>query len=80
MKKIKIVLAVLVVSAAFTSCVGDHGVGSGEDTAKNSYQVTDYPTSKDTAEVITHTGETVSKDYSASGGANLVKPDSTLKK
>ena len=79
MKKIKIALVVLFVSGAFTGCIGDHGVGSGEDTAKNSYQVTDYPTSKDTADVIRHTGETISKDYSSSGGANLIKPDSTLK-
>jgi len=79
MKKIQIALAVLIVSAAFTGCIGDHGVGSGEDTAQNSYHVSKDVTPKDTADIITHTGETVSKDYSSSGGANLIKPDSTLK-
>ncbi|WP_461452299.1 hypothetical protein [Mucilaginibacter sp.] len=79
MKIIKIALAVLLVSAAFTGCIGDHGVGGGEDTAQNTYQVPKDVTAQDTSEIITHTGETVSKDYSSSGGANLIKPDSTLK-
>jgi hypothetical protein len=80
MKRIKIALGILIISAAFTGCLGDHGVGSGEDTAQNSYNVAKDVTSKDTSYIITHTGETISKDYSASGGADLIKPDTNMKK
>jgi len=80
MKKLKIVLGMLIVLAAFTGCMGDHGVGNGQDTAQNSYQVPNDVTAKDTSYIITHTGETVSKDYSSSGGADLVKPDTGVQK
>ena len=79
MKSIKTIVALLAI-AAFTGCAGDHGVGSGQDTAQNSYQVSADNAKSDTSEVITHTGDTQSGDYSANGGAGLVKPDTSAKK
>ena len=79
MKNIKIVLALLA-TAAFTGCIGDHGVGSGQDTAQNSYQVPADKTKGDTANIIRYTGDTQSMDYSANGGAGLIKPDTSIKR
>jgi len=79
MKNIKIAFALLAI-AAFTGCIGDHAVGSGEDTAQNSYQVPADKTSKDTANIIRYTGDTQSMDYSANGGSGLIKPDTSIKR
>ncbi|MFI5157502.1 MAG: hypothetical protein ACHQF4_01470 [Sphingobacteriales bacterium] len=79
MKNIKITLALLV-AVAFTGCVGDHGVGSGEDTAQNSYHVPADKTNKDTATIIRYTGDTQSMDYSSNGGAGLIKLDTNIKR
>jgi hypothetical protein len=79
MKYIKIVLALLA-TVAFTGCIGDHSAASGEDTAQNTYQVPADKTTIDTANIIRHTGDTQSMDYSANGGAGLVKPDTSIKK
>jgi len=79
MKNIKIVLA-LFATAAFTGCIGDHAAGSGQDTAQNSYQVTNDKTTTDTATIIRYTGDTQSMDYSANGGAGLIKPDTSIKR
>lgn len=79
MKNIKITFALLV-AIGFSGCIGDHSVGSGEDTAQNSYQVPPDKTSKDTATIIRYTGDTQSMDYSSNGGAGLIKPDTSIKR
>jgi len=77
MKNIKIVLALLA-TVAFTGCIGDHSVGSGQDTAQNTYQVPADKTNGDTTNIIRYTGDTQSMDYSANGGSGLIKPDTTI--
>jgi hypothetical protein len=79
MKNIKIVL-VLLVAVAFTGCIGDHGIGNGEDTAQNSYQVPADKTKSDTANIIRYTGDTQSMDYSSNGGSGLIKRDTSIKR
>ena len=79
MKNIKTAFALLAI-VAFTGCVGDHGVGSGQDTAQNTYQVPADKSRSDTSNIITHTGDTQSGDNSANGGAGLVKPDTSINK
>jgi hypothetical protein len=79
MKNIKIAL-VLLAAVAFTGCIGDHGVGSGEDTAQNSYQVPADKTKSDTVNIIRYTGDTQSMDYSANGGSGLIKRDTSIKR
>jgi hypothetical protein len=78
MKNIKIILALLT-TAAFTGCIGDHGVGGGRDTAQNSYELPGDKT-KDTATIIRYTGDTQSMDYSANGGSGLIKRDTSTKR
>ncbi|WP_158996083.1 hypothetical protein [Mucilaginibacter sp. L196] len=79
MKNIKIAFALLA-TAAFTGCIGDHTAGSGQDTAQNSYQVPADKTKSDTANIIRYTGDTQSMDYSANGGAGLIKLDTSIKR
>lgn len=79
MKSIKIIFALLAI-VAFTGCIGDHGVGNGEDTAQNSYHVPADKTNSDTANIIRYTGGTESMDYSSNGGAGLVKRDTSIKR
>jgi hypothetical protein len=78
MKNIKIAFALLA-TVAFTGCIGDHNAGSGQDTAQNSYELPGDKT-KDTATIIRYTGDTKSMDYSANGGAGLIKPDTSIKR
>ncbi|MHB8209639.1 hypothetical protein [Mucilaginibacter sp.] len=79
MKNIKIVLALLA-TVAFTGCIGDHSVGSGQDTAQNTYQVTTDKPKSDTTNIIRYTGDTQSMDYSANGGSGLIKLDTSIKR
>jgi len=79
MKNIKIAFALLA-TVAFTGCIGDHGVGNGQDTAQNTYQVRPDKNDKDTANIIRYTGDSQSMDYSANGGAGLIKLDTSIKK
>lgn len=80
MKKIKITFVALFALAGLNSCIGDHGIGNGKDTAENTYKVPKDVTNPDTVNVITHTGDSASSDYSSSGGAGLVKRDTTIKR
>jgi len=79
MRNIKTAFALLAI-VAFTGCVGDHGVGSGQDTEQNTYKVAADKSKGDTSNIITHTGDTQSGDYSSNGGTGLVKPDTSINK
>jgi len=70
MKDIKLILAMLAVVFALSSCGGDHYSNNGQDTAKNSYQV-----QPDSAKLDTFAAK--SPDNSASGGATLIKKDTS---
>jgi hypothetical protein len=80
MRNIKIVFVALFIAVAFVGCIGDHAVGNGRDTEQNSYHVTVDNGKSDTVDIIRHTGDSASSDYSSTGGAQLIKPDTSKRK
>lgn len=77
MRTIKIVFVALLAAVTFNGCIGDHAVNNGRDTEQNSYNVTVDNGKSDTIDIIRHTGDSASMDYSSTGGAQLIKPDTS---
>lgn len=72
MKTITSISTLLVIAAFFCGCAGDHSSHHGQDTIKNTYQVT-----PDSAKL--DTGIAKSAENSANGGIYLVKRTPTAK-
>lgn len=73
MKTIRSISALLLATAIFSGCVGDHKDQHGKDTVQNSYYVT-----PDSAKL--DTGIAKSPDNSANGGVYLVKRTAQAKR
>jgi len=77
MKTIKLISAIVISASIFSACGGDHSASKGEDTVKNTYQVSHDSTKVDTSKVTPADATTL--DNSASGGTKI-KDTSGMKK